>query len=165
MQRSDFSYDLPPELIAQAPLPQRRASRLLVLDGASGATHDRLFAELSQLLAPNDLLVFNDTRVLPARLFGRKASGGAVEVLIERITGAREARVQLRASKKPAAGAHLQLEGGATAEVLGREGEFFRLRFEGDEPLESLLARIGRMPLPPYITREAGAADVARTAR
>jgi S-adenosylmethionine:tRNA ribosyltransferase-isomerase len=123
---------------------------------------DHVVSDLPGLLRRGDLLVFNDTRVLPARLFGRKASGGAVEVLIERITGAREARVQLRASKKPVAGARLQLEGGATAEVLGREGEFFRLRFEGDEPLESLLARIGRMPLPPYITREAGAEDSAR---
>jgi S-adenosylmethionine:tRNA ribosyltransferase-isomerase len=162
LQKSDFRFELPPELIAQAPLAERSASRLLLADAATQALADHVVSDLPGLLRSGDLLVFNDTRVLPARLFGRKASGGAVEVLIERITGAREARVQLRASKKPAAGAHLQLEGGATAEVLGREGEFFWLRFEGDEPLESLLARIGRMPLPPYITREAGAEDSAR---
>jgi S-adenosylmethionine:tRNA ribosyltransferase-isomerase len=162
LHKSDFRFELPPELIAQAPLAERSASRLLLADAATQMLADHVVSDLPGLLRRGDLLVFNDTRVLPARLFGRKASGGAVEVLIERITGAREARVQLRASKKPVAGARLQLEGGATAEVLGREGEFFRLRFEGDEPLESLLARIGRMPLPPYITREAGAEDSAR---
>ena len=101
MQRSDFHYDLPAELIAQVPLAERRASRLLVLDGASGALADRAFAELPQLLRAGDLLVLNDTRVLPARVVGRKPTGGRVEILLERLLGARRALVHLRASHKP----------------------------------------------------------------
>jgi len=162
MQRSDFHYDLPPELIAQAPLPERRASRLLVLDGGTGATQDRLFADLPDLLRAGDLLVFNDTRVLPARLFGHKETGGAVEILIERVLGAHEARAQLGVSKKPKPGSRIVLDDGSGVTVLGREGEFFALRFDGSEPLERLLARLGRMPLPPYIARDADSEDLER---
>ncbi len=162
MKKSDFHFDLPPELIAQAPLPQRSASRLLVVDVAARQFADRRFTDLVDYLRPGDLLVFNDTRVLPARLFGRKDSGGAVEILIERVLGAHEARAQLGVSKKPKAGGRILLDDGTPVAVLGREGEFFLLRFECPEPLEKLLARLGRMPLPPYIEREAGAEDLER---
>src|SRR5262245_48066182 len=108
MQRSDFHYDLPQELIAQAPLAERHASRLLVLDGATGATAERAFAELPALLRAGDLLVFNDTRVLPARIHGKKPTGGRVELLLERLLGARRALVHLRASHKPAPGTDVE---------------------------------------------------------
>jgi S-adenosylmethionine:tRNA ribosyltransferase-isomerase len=154
VNKHDFHYDLPRELIAQVPLPERSASRLLVADAAHGRLEDRRIAELPHLLRAGDLLVFNDTRVLPARLFGHKESGGAVEILIERVTGSHEARVQLGVSKKPKAGGAIVLADGTVARVLAREGEFFVLRFESAEPLEKLLARLGRMPLPPYIQRD-----------
>jgi len=119
--------------------------------------------ELPELLQPGDLLVFNDTRVLPARLFGRKQSGGRVEILIERVLGAHEARVQMSASKPSRTGTRIELDDGAGgASVLGREGEFYLLRFDGDEPLEKLLLRAGRMPLPPYIQRAPGVDDIER---
>lgn len=162
MKKSDFHFDLPPELIAQAPLAQRSASRLLVADARDGSLADRRFIDLVELLQPGDLLVFNDTRVLPARLFGRKESGGAVEILIERVTGAHEARAQLGVSKKPKEGGRIVLADGSAFSVLGRDGEFFLLRLEGDEPLEKLLLRLGRMPLPPYIDRDADCADDER---
>ena len=162
LKKSDFRFDLPVELIAQQPLAERSASRLLVLDAAVRTHADCRLRELPQLLAPGDLLVFNDTRVLPARLHGRKASGGAVEILLERVTGAHEAIAQMRASKAPKAGARIGLDDGSQVEVLGREGEFFRLRFDAGEPLEKRLLRLGRMPLPPYIDRAADAVDAAR---
>jgi S-adenosylmethionine:tRNA ribosyltransferase-isomerase len=162
LKKSDFHYDLPPELIAQAPLPERSASRLLVVDAGADRFEDRRFTDLIEYLRPGDLLVFNDTRVLPARLFGHKESGGAVEILIERLTGTHEARAQLGVSKKPKAGGRIVLADGSTVEVLGRDGEFFQLRFESAEPLEKLLLRLGRMPLPPYIERNAEAADDER---
>ena len=162
MKKSDFHYDLPPELIAQVPLPERSASRLLVADARDGSLVDRHFTDLVELLGEGDLLVFNDTRVLPARLFGRKESGGAVEILIERVTGAHEARAQLGVSKKPKPGGRILLADGSVVSVLGRDGEFFALRFEDDEPLEKLLLRLGRMPLPPYIERDADRADDER---
>jgi S-adenosylmethionine:tRNA ribosyltransferase-isomerase len=154
----DFDYPLPPELIAQAPLPERTASRLLEMDGAALA--DRRFAELPDLLLPGDLLVMNDTRVLHARLFGQKESGGQVEVLVERPLAGHEVLAQVRASKTPRPGSRLRLEDAFDVEVLGREGEFYRLRFP-DEPLP-LLERHGRLPLPPYIERAAAAPDEER---
>ncbi len=162
MKKSDFRYDLPTELIAQHPLAARSASRLLLLRPAPAPLEDRAVRDLPALLAPGDLLVFNDTRVIPARLFGRKATGGRVEVLVERVLDGNEARAQLGVSKPPAAGSELVLDDGTRVAVLGREGEFYRLRFESDEPLEKLLKRIGRMPLPPYMTREPDAADAER---
>jgi S-adenosylmethionine:tRNA ribosyltransferase-isomerase len=162
LKKSDFHFDLPHDLIAQAPLPERSASRLLVADPCRGTLDDRRFIDLVDLLRPDDLLVFNDTRVLPARLFGRKASGGLVEILIERVTGSHEARAQLGVSKKPKAGGRIVLADGSEVSVLGRDGEFFLLRFETVESIEKVLLRLGRMPLPPYIEREAGAADDER---
>ena len=162
MKKSDFHFDLPPELIAQQPLAQRSASRMLVLDVARDALHDSWVRELPAQLAPGDLLVFNDTRVIPARLYARKQTGGLAEILIERITGSHEALAQLGVSKKPVPGAELLLTDGSRVRVLGREDGFFRLRFEVAEPLEKLLARLGQMPLPPYIARAPGSADAER---
>jgi len=154
LKKSDFHYDLPRELIAQAPLAQRSASRLLVVDAAARGFADRRFTDLVDYVRAGDLLVFNDTRVLHARLYGRKETGGAVEILIERITGAHEALAQLGVSKKPKQGSRILLGDNSTILVLGREGEFYSLRFESAEPLEKLLPKLGRMPLPPYIERE-----------
>lgn len=161
LKRSDFDYDLPPELIAQAPLPERSASRLLVVR-PDGDLEDRTFRDLPALLRKGDLLVFNDTRVIPARLFGRKSTGGRVEIMIERLLGADRARVQLGVSKSPKEGAVIELDAGGTAHVLGREEGFYVLRFDVPEPLESWLLHAGRLPLPPYIQREPGADDAER---
>ncbi len=162
MKTSDFDYELPEDLIAQAPLPQRSASRLLMVPPAGGALVDLHVRDLPGLLQPGDLLVFNDTRVIPARLSGRKQSGGQVEVLVERLLPDARARVQLRASKAPRAGTRIVLDGGGQAEVLGREGEFFVLRFEVDGPLGQWLEQAGRLPLPPYIRRAPGSEDAER---
>jgi len=154
MQRADFEFDLPSHLIAQAPAPQRSASRLLCLDGVTGAWRDRHFSDLPVLLEPGDLLVFNDTRVIPARLFGRKASGGRCELLVERVLDPRRALVHLRASRPPKPGGRLLFDAGFAATVLGRRGELFEIGIEADEALPELLERHGRVPLPPYITHE-----------
>jgi S-adenosylmethionine:tRNA ribosyltransferase-isomerase len=153
VKRTDFDYELPEQLIAQQPLAERSSSRLLLLDPVQAGLADRTVRDLPQLLAPGDLLVFNDTRVIPARLSARKPSGGAVEVLIERVLGAREVLAQVRASKPTRASTSLVLADGTMLTVLGRAGEFFRLCFEGAEPLDAILERLGRMPLPPYIRR------------
>jgi S-adenosylmethionine:tRNA ribosyltransferase-isomerase len=160
MTLDDFDYALPPELIAQFPLPERSASRLLVLDDAR--LEDRRFSDLPQFLRPGDLLVFNDTRVLHARLLGVKDSGGKVEVLIERPIGRHEALAQVRASHAPRPGARLVLEGALEVDVVAREGEFFLLRFPATDDLVALLERHGKLPLPPYIQRQAADADEAR---
>lgn len=157
---SDFDYALPGELIAQEPLPERAASRLLHLRREGCAVDDRRFAGLPELLAPGDLLVFNDTRVIPARLAARKASGGRVEILVERVVDAHTASAQLKVSKKPAAGSVLVSDGGAELRVVGREGEFWRLECPGGWP--ALLAAEGHMPLPPYIRRADGDIDRER---
>ncbi|WP_043930912.1 S-adenosylmethionine:tRNA ribosyltransferase-isomerase, partial [Xanthomonas citri] len=143
MKKSDFHYDLPDELIAQAPLAERAASRLLVVPPSPQALADRQVRDLPELLQPGDLLIFNDTRVIPARLFGQKASGGRVEILIERLLGERQARVQIGASKSPKAGSLIALDAGGQAEVLGRDGEFYLLRFEIPTPLEHWLLEAG----------------------
>ncbi len=162
---SDFDFELPPELIAQRPAPERSASRLL--DGTGDAPVDRVFRDLPSLLHAGDLLVFNDTRVIKARLWGAKASGGAVEALVERVLPGHEVWAHLRASKSPKPGSVIQFDGpdGArfSAEVLGRGGpgeSLFRLRFP-DEPLR-LLERFGHVPLPPYITHADSADDERR---
>ena len=162
VKKSDFHYDLPESLIAQAPLAQRSASRMLLVPPDSGALADLQVRDLPGLLQPGDLLVFNDTRVIPARLFGQKASGGRVEILIERLLGGQQARAQVGASKSPKPGSRIALDTGGEAEVLGRDGEFYLLRFEVPEALENWLLHAGRLPLPPYIQREPGADDRER---
>ncbi len=162
MKKSDFRYELPPELIAQSPLPERSASRMLVVPPAPAGFGDRHVRDLPEFLQPGDLLVFNDTRVIPARLFGQKDSSGRVEILLERITGGHEVRAQVGASKSPKAGSRITLDEGTVLTVLGRDGEFYRLRFETDEPMERVLLRAGRLPLPPYITREPVGEDAER---
>lgn len=153
MKRTDFSYELPSELIAQVPLEQRSASRLLCFERQSGRLTDAQFSDLSQLLNPGDLLVFNNTEVIPARLYGTKASGGRVEILVERLLSQDECLAQVRASKSPKAGGIIVLEDGSKLQVLGREDSFFHLRAVAGD-LMSLLQGLGHMPLPPYITRE-----------
>jgi S-adenosylmethionine:tRNA ribosyltransferase-isomerase len=162
MLRSAFHFDLPPELIAQYPPEQRGASRLLVLEGDSGALQDSVFSRLPELLHPGDLLVFNDTRVIPARLYGRKATGGKVEVLVERLLDGQRVLAHVRASKPPRAGSQLRLDGQVTVTVLGRTGELFELRFDTTQAVLDILEQHGRVPLPPYITRPAEPVDAAR---
>ena len=162
MKVSDFHYELPEDLIAQAPLPQRSASRLLHLEREGGRFEDRTFTDLPSMLRKGDLLVFNDTRVIPARLFAHKPTGGRVEILIERLLNAHEALAQLRASKKTPAGTVLTIEDSEEQlEVTGREGSFFLLRYAGGE-LAGLLNESGHMPLPPYIERADEEADKER---
>jgi S-adenosylmethionine:tRNA ribosyltransferase-isomerase len=159
---ADFDFELPPALIAQHPAAQRSASRLL--DGRGPAPVDRVFRDLPGLLQAGDLLVFNDTRVIKARLYGEKPTGGAVEALVERVLPGNEVMAHVRASKSPKAGTLISFaRGGFSAEVLGRGGPddgLFHLRFSGD-PL-ALLEAFGHVPLPPYITHADEAEDVAR---
>ncbi|VAX04942.1 S-adenosylmethionine:tRNA ribosyltransferase-isomerase, partial [hydrothermal vent metagenome] len=149
MRRCDFHFDLPPELIAQHPLAERTASRLLVL--RDNTLKDALFARIGALLQPGDLLVMNNTRVIPARLFGQKETGGKIEVLVERVLDEHRVLAHVRASKSPRPGSNLLLEGEVRATVTGREGALFCLSFEGEESVVTLLERHGHMPLPPYI--------------
>ncbi|MBD1601836.1 tRNA preQ1(34) S-adenosylmethionine ribosyltransferase-isomerase QueA [Pseudomonas typographi] len=160
MRVADFSFDLPDSLIARHPLAERRASRLLVLDGPTGALAHRRFADVLEYLQPGDLMVFNNTRVIPARLFGQKASGGKVEVLVERVLGSHEVLAHVRASKAPKPGTRLLIDGGGEAEMLARQDALFQLRFA--EPVLPLLERVGHMPLPPYIDRPDDSADRER---
>ena len=161
MRKSDFFYHLPQRLIAQNPLPQRGASRLLRLEGESGHIEDLSFSDLPSLLRPGDLLVFNDTRVMPARLYGRKASGGRIEMLIERIVGEHRALAHVRASKSPKPGAQIVLDGGHRCRVTGRQDDLFAVEFETGA-IADVLAAIGHMPLPPYIDRADEFADRER---
>lgn len=162
MKTSDFDYALPDRLIAQHPSPVRTGSRLLALDGATGGLRDLQFTDLPQLLRTGDLLVVNDTRVIPARLLGKKATGGSIELLVERVQGSHTVLAQLRASKAPkpdTPGAQLLFEDGAggeiTARVTGRAGDFFIVRFDSAKTVLEVLEGIGHMPLPPYIERAA----------
>jgi S-adenosylmethionine:tRNA ribosyltransferase-isomerase len=161
MRLDDFDYHLPEELIAQSPAAERRASRLLRLDGATGALHDHRFTDVLELLRPGDLLVLNDTRVIKARLTGRKDSGGRIEVLVERVLGQREVLAQVRASHAPKADSDLHLEGGLTVRVLAREGELYRLCFPEDDVFAQL-EQHGALPLPPYIGHTPGMDDETR---
>lgn len=162
MRIDEFTFELPERLIAQVPPAERSAGRLLCLDRASGAITDRRINELPALLRAGDLLVFNDTRVIPARLFGEKDSGGAVEVLVERVLDQRRVLAHVRASKSPKPGRKLLLEGELAVEVLGRHGELFELAFLGDESVLDALERKGRIPLPHYMQREAQCEDRER---
>ena len=155
---SEFDYELPAALIAQHPLPQRSASRLLHLD-ASGAIRDLQFSDLPQLLDRQDVLVLNDTRVVKARLAGRKSGGGKIELFVERALGAREALALIRASHPPPAGSELLIED-IHVKVEGREGELYRVRFAED--IDGVLERFGAVPLPPYIKHPPQAEDVER---
>lgn len=158
MKLQDFHFDLPEELIAHFPSEKRTGSRLLCMDRISGALNHKQFHHFSELLAPEDLLVFNNTKVIAARLFGRKESGGSIEVLLERVMADNQAMAQIRASKSPKSGSKIFLEGGAgerlEAKVLGREGGFFHLQFPEQKPILEIIDQIGHMPLPPYIKRE-----------
>ncbi len=160
---ADFRFELPDELIARYPMPERTASRLLIMDGNTGELDHQTFKALPTLLQAGDLLVFNNTRVIAARLFGRKATGGKIEILIERVLGTHEALAHVRASKSPKAGALLLLEDEQTQlQVLGRQADLFHLRAPGDEPLLAILERLGHIPLPPYIDRQDQASDRER---
>ncbi|GAB4344578.1 MAG: tRNA preQ1(34) S-adenosylmethionine ribosyltransferase-isomerase QueA [Gammaproteobacteria bacterium] len=162
MRRDRFFYPLPDHLIAQRPLPRRTGSRLLCLDGETGSWEDRSFSEIVSLLDPADLLVFNDTRVIPARLHGRKASGGRVEVLVERILAPGRVLAHLRASKAPRPGIRLHLEEAFEMVVAERRNDLFVLETEGEEPVSELLEHYGHMPLPPYIQRHDDNSDRER---
>ncbi len=162
MKLSDFDYELPQELIAQFPPAERGADRLLHLDGGTGALSDRRFADILELVAPGDVVVLNDTRVIKARLVGKKKSGGRVEVMVERVLGPGEALAQIGANHPTRVGATLVLADAVEVTVIGREREFFRLRFEGCDDVLALLERHGSVPLPLYISRAAGEGDAER---
>lgn len=157
MQLADFDYALPDELIARHPPAQRRDSRLLVVDAGGDTLEDRVFGDLPVYLRRGDLLVFNDTRVIPARLFGHKPTGGRVEVLIERVLTERSVLAQLRASKPPAVGSRIDFGGADSATVLARHEGFHELGFSA--PVQAVLERIGEVPLPPYLGRTPRDAD------
>jgi len=159
VQAADFDYTLPPELIAQRPLPERSASRLLVVDAAAGQRRDARFTDLPELLAPGDLLVFNDTRVVPARLEGVKPTGGVVEMLLERPLEGLEALLHMRASKPLRPGQVVRTAGGDLV-VEGREEDLFRVRLPA--PALEFFGRHGSVPLPPYIERTPDGDDTGR---
>ncbi|MCW7551982.1 tRNA preQ1(34) S-adenosylmethionine ribosyltransferase-isomerase QueA [Endozoicomonas gorgoniicola] len=161
MRVSDFDFDLPDEQIARFPAEERTGSRLLCLDGDSGKIAHRQFADIESFLNPGDLLVMNNTRVIPARLFGRKETGGKLEVLIERVLEEKKVLAHVRSSKSPKPGSRIYLaDDNITAEVSGRQGTMFLIDF--DEPVLPQLQTFGHMPLPPYIDREDGSADRLR---
>lgn len=160
MITSDFDFELPEELIAQYPLEQRTASRLLQVSGEHVV--DRQFVDLPDLLTDKDLLVFNNTKVIPARLHGQKETGGKIEVLVERVIDEHHILAHVRASKSPKTGATLILENNIQATMLEREGDLFKLRFEGDTNVLQLLEEFGHMPLPPYIVRDDNEEDQER---
>jgi S-adenosylmethionine:tRNA ribosyltransferase-isomerase len=162
MLRTDFSFDLPDELIARYPMPERTASRLLRLNGAENEISHGQFTDLLSLVEPGDLIVFNDTRVIPARLFGQKESGGKIEILLERLQDNNTALAHVRSNRSPKAGAILVLQDGTRVEVLGRQDALFELQFPLDSNLLDLLDDIGHMPLPPYIEREDELSDRER---
>ena len=162
MKTSDFDYFLPDELIARYPLARRDASRLLHVDAPNAVFKDRLFAELPSFFRPGDLLVFNDTRVIKARLHGEKASGGKIEALVERVLGEHEALLFMRASKSPKPGAQIRFADAISAQVVGREGDLFRVAFDPAHTVLEWLEQYGEVPLPPYIDRAADLEDDAR---
>src|SRR5690606_29652540 len=160
MRVSDFQFELPDRLIARHPLAERRASRLLCLDGPTGELAHLQFADLRQYLRPGDLMVFNNTRVIPARLFGRKETGGQLEILVERVLGERRVLAHVRSSKSPKPGSRIVLDEQYGATMVARHDALFELAF--DEPVLPLLDRLGHMPLPPYIDRPDEKADRER---
>ncbi len=153
MRVADFSFDLPEHLIARYPKAQRTASRLMALDGNTGDISHQIFPDVLSHLAPGDLLVFNNTRVIPARMFGQKASGGKLEVLVERILDEHSVLAHVRCSKSPKPGSEIILEGEVNVTMVARHDALFELKFNHDENVLNILERIGHMPLPPYIDR------------
>lgn len=163
MRVKDFSFELPAEQIARYPTDQRSSSRLMVVDGSSGAIEHKSFVDIADYMQPGDLLVLNDTKVIPARLYGTKATGGKVEVLVERILEDQHSVLaHVRASKAPKPGTLLCFDEGIQAEMLRREGDLFVLRFLGEQPVLALLDKIGHIPLPPYIDRDDAQIDRER---
>jgi len=159
MKLTDFNFDLPKNLIAQYPPARRTDSRLLTLDAQTGHYADKRFTDIVDLIEPGDLLVMNNTRVIPARLHGTKETGGSVEVLVERILNEHEVLAQVRASKPPRPGSRLKFSNDFQAEVIERQAPFYRLRFAGPQTVLSVLDAIGQIPLPPYIERKDEQAD------
>ena len=162
MKTSDFDYELPDALIARYPLARRDASRLLHIDSPHAVYADRLFAELPGFFRPGDLLVFNDTRVIKARLYGEKATGGKIEALVERVLSEHEALLFMRASKSPKPGAEIRFADAIPARVTGREGDLFRVAFDPKQTVLEWLDLYGAIPLPPYIDRAAEGDDDTR---
>ncbi len=162
MRRDEFTYQLPDELIAQFPTEQRGQSRLLVMDCESGEHRDLVFSDLPGLLKSGDLLVFNDTRVIPARLFGRKETGGKVEILLERILDDQRMLAQVRASKTPKPGSMIHLQDDIKLELLEREDDMFVLDVIGETTVLELMQKLGHVPLPPYIQRQDNVEDMDR---
>ena len=153
MRVADFSFDLPEQLIARYPKPDRSASRLMALNGDTGAISDQQFTDLLNHIHEGDLLVFNNTRVIPARMYGQKASGGKLEVLVERLLDQHRVLAHIRCSKSPKAGSEIILEGKVKATMVARHDALFELQFDSEQPVLSVLDDIGHMPLPPYIDR------------
>ncbi len=162
MRVADFSFELPDELIARHPMADRTASRLLTLDGNTGELGHKIFKDLIDFLNPNDLMIFNNTKVIPARMYGQKSTGGKVEVLVERVVDEHRVLAHVRSSKSPKEGATLILEGKAEATMVARHGELFELEFKGEQTVLNILDDIGHMPLPPYIDRPDTEEDKAR---
>lgn len=162
MKKSDFNYNLPTHLIAQNPLENRSASRLLCMNKQSGHLSDCHFIDFIELISPYDLLVFNNTKVIPARLFGHKQSGGKVEILIERVIDNHQAIAHVKASKSTKSGTIIKLDAGFSCEILGREHDLYHLIFHGEESLLFILGKIGHIPLPPYIDRADNQSDFSR---
>ena len=162
MRTQDFDFYLPDTLIAQHPTSSRNASKLLYVGGQSSLLMDKQFVDFPSLLNTNDLLIFNDTRVIKARLFGTKTTGGQVEILVERVLDNHHVLAHIRASRAPKAGSTMRLAEAFDAEVLGRDDDLFHVRFLGDMAVLDLLERYGALPLPPYITHHADAQDDER---
>ncbi len=162
MRVADFSFDLPEELIARYPKTDRTASRLMSLDGESGTINDETFTDLIAHISAGDLLVFNNTRVIPARMFGQKASGGKLEVLVERLLDEHRVLAHIRCSKSPKPGSEILLEGKVKATMVARHDALFELEFHGERSVLSVLEDIGHMPLPPYIDRPDEESDKER---
>jgi S-adenosylmethionine:tRNA ribosyltransferase-isomerase len=153
MRVADFSFDLPEELIARYPKANRSSSRLMTLNGNSGVLNDERFTDLVSHVKAGDLLVFNNTRVIPARMFGQKASGGKLEVLVERLLDEHRVLAHIRCSKSPKPGSEILLEGKVKVTMVARHDALFELKFHGEQSVLSILDEVGHMPLPPYIDR------------
>jgi len=162
MRKSDFDYHLPEHLIAQKPLADRVASRMLSMNKLTGAIKDQQFTNLIDLINEDDLLVLNDTKVIPARLYGKKQTGGKVEILIERVQDEHHALAHIRSSKSPKADSIIELDNGFSCRVTGREGDLFCLEVNDESTILDLLDKIGHIPLPPYITRADDKDDLTR---